>query len=887
MNKSKMPKVFRNALMIFSLLVTASYASAQVQTVTGTLSVAELSAGQSTSLTVTYQATDDAKVTGLGLRLHYDSSVLEMGDYTDRLRESAQPFQIKDDTSDFDSDPKTDKYFLTSWADTSGDGWPFDAVQPATLYAVPLTAISGFNGSTLKFTTSSTAAGYSLESTDVVVAKIPGTVSTLSDLAASYPAFVTAASAINIPVNKIGNGPDKTMGTDDDVTVKGSYVVGDLTFVRPPVNLEAPAAIWCPVGDGCTAGNSTAKDEVRMGSNLGFRRMQFAEAEGWCAAENGRLPTRAEITTHIMPLVGNGKAFETDLGWPQAKSKYWTADKNAAGDKAFVFTTRNSSNDNVVNNVTQSFNLKNSPLWVMCVGDKPAASTKAITLTPAFASDVLSYTATIPNPVSEVTLAPVLTDSFATVDSITANGTAVTGSKFTMADGSNPVDVKVLAEDALGTTTYSVTFTRAEAMAVTVAAGATITTVNQGLYSVSGACNASDVTVVVTLTSGSASASSATATCADSAWTATADASALPDGTVTVTAVGTSPGETSTAVGSVTKDTAAPVVSAPASITVDAASAAGTPASNANIAAFLGAATAADVGDGGNVSVTNDSPSVFPVGARTVTFTAADSLGNIGTASAVVTVEDQSPPVITAPEATTITATDADGTARTATGVAAWLVSVTGLDNVDGELTGEQIGNDAPEVFPIGATTVKFYIEDSSQLEGSATAVLTIADLTAPVVTAPASITVPATDANGTSPSDQLISNGGFQDGITGWTSGAAVAANITSYFAVVETTSAQVHEVNLSQIMTIVPDTSYTVTFKAKSSIERTMIAGIGLNSGNYTNSAESVSLTTEWKTFTLSQTSTGFGDDNSRVLFDMGGDQGGQVWIDDVSVK
>ena len=36
-----------------------------------------------------------------------------------------------------------------------------------------------------------------------------------------------------------------------------------------------------------------------------------------------------------------------------------------------------------------------------------------------------------------------------------------------------------------------------------------------------------------------------------------------------------------------------------------------------------------------------------------------------------------------------------------------------------------------------------------------------------------------------------------------------AVAANITSYFAVVETTSAQVYEVNLSQIMTIVPDTS------------------------------------------------------------------------------
>jgi hypothetical protein len=141
---------------------------------------------------------------------------------------------------------------------------------------------------------------------------------------------------------------------------------------------------------------------------------------------------------------------------------------------------------------------------------------------------------------------------------------------------------------------------------------------------------------------------------------------------------------------------------------------------------------------------------------------------------------------------------------------------------------------------------------------------------------------VSVTTADGT----ELVTNGNFQAGITGWSSGAAVAANITSYFAVIETTSAQVYEVNLSQIMTIVPDTAYTITFKAKSSIERTIIAGIGLNSGDYANSAESVSLTTEWQTFTLSQTSTGFGDDNSRVLFDMGGDQGGQVWIDDVSV-
>ena len=138
----------------------------------------------------------------------------------------------------------------------------------------------------------------------------------------------------------------------------------------------------------------------------------------------------------------------------------------------------------------------------------------------------------------------------------------------------------------------------------------------------------------------------------------------------------------------------------------------------------------------------------------------------------------------------------------------------------------------------------------------------------------------------GTALGRELIKNGDFQDGITEWSGGAAVASNITSYFAVVETTSANVYDVNLSQTMTLVPDTDYTVSFKAKSSIERTILAGLGLYHDPWTNVAESVSLTGDWQSFTMTQTTTGFGDDQSRILFDMGGDQGGQVWIDDVSV-
>ena len=191
-------------------------------------------------------------------------------------------------------------------------------------------------------------------------------------------------------------------------------------------------------------------------------------------------------------------------------------------------------------------------------------------------------------------------------------------------------------------------------------------------------------------------------------------------------------------------------MSVPADITVDAESANGTPASDATIAAFLQAATANDATDG-SVSVTNDALGTFPVGATIVTFSAADSLGNVGSNTATVTVEDQSPPVITIEDAT-IAATDAGGTAKTDAAISEWIASASSTDNVDGTVT-DGIANDAPDVFPLGDTTVTFNIADSSGLTASATAVLTIADLTAPVVSAPSSITVAATNAAGTASS--------------------------------------------------------------------------------------------------------------------------------------
>jgi hypothetical protein len=178
----------------------------------------------------------------------------------------------------------------------------------------------------------------------------------------------TSTTSITIPEDKKAQGVDKVIDTDDDVMVKGSYVSGSLTFVRPPVGAEAAAADWCPDGGNACA----ARDTWRLGNNLYFRRMDHAKAIEWCESQNGRLATRQEITDHLIPIIpesegGNG-VWETQLYWPEQASKYWTADKTDDGTKAFVFTTRNYGTGAAVYHLTNQETITDKWIWPMCVG---------------------------------------------------------------------------------------------------------------------------------------------------------------------------------------------------------------------------------------------------------------------------------------------------------------------------------------------------------------------------------------------------------------------------------------------------------------------------------------------------------------------------------------
>jgi hypothetical protein len=136
----------------------------------------------------------------------------------------------------------------------------------------------------------------------------------------------------------------------------------------------------------------------------------------------------------------------------------------------------------------------------------------------------------------------------------------------------------------------------------------------------------------------------------------------------------------------------------------------------------------------------------------------------------------------------------------------------------------------------------------------------------------------------------ELIANGDFETGdLTGWRSdvGSVVLEDGNNVFeALIDTATGNVYDINQSNVFDITEGATYTFSFRAKASVARNIVAGLGLNGGDYTNISESIPLTTEWQTFTKDIVATGIGGVGSRVLIDMGVEVG-NVYIDDVSVR
>ncbi|HKG45456.1 MAG TPA: DNA/RNA non-specific endonuclease [Pyrinomonadaceae bacterium] len=186
---------------------------------------------------------------------------------------------------------------------------------------------------------------------------------------------------------------------------------------------------------------------------------------------------------------------------------------------------------------------------------------------------------------------------------------------------------------------------------------------------------------------------------------------------------GTAPPLTSAAatVSITVNDTVAPVINAPANVTVNTGAGA-TACATVVTETQLGTATATD--NAGSVSIARSgvpAGNVFPVGRTTITYTATDDAGNSSTATQTVTVIDNTVPTITGPAPTSVRA-DANGHALIPNVVA----GTTASDNC-GPVTITQ-SPVAGTVVGVGIHTITITAKDAAGNTSTATTTFTVID---------------------------------------------------------------------------------------------------------------------------------------------------------------
>jgi len=125
---------------------------------------------------VMYDVSDaDATLTGIGIRVHYDSSLLTYSHLSNSLvfgRLFDPGLVVAEvDSSDYDGDAATDRFISLAWVDFGGS-WP--GSLPELLASVNFNTSGGFSGSTqVNFSASDLAAGYSLNAISATVFEQP------------------------------------------------------------------------------------------------------------------------------------------------------------------------------------------------------------------------------------------------------------------------------------------------------------------------------------------------------------------------------------------------------------------------------------------------------------------------------------------------------------------------------------------------------------------------------------------------------------------------------------------------------------------------------------------------------------------------------------------
>ncbi len=176
----------------------------------------------------------------------------------------------------------------------------------------------------------------------------------------------------------------------------------------------------------------------------------------------------------------------------------------------------------------------------------------------------------------------------------------------------------------------------------------------------------------------------------------------------------------------------APVVTAPAPVTLECNTTGGVAGDDPQIQGWLGLASAVDECD--EVEVVHDAPAFFPSscapGLTTgVTFSATDSCGSEGLAFSSVSVQDTTPPALIVPADQVVECTSPEGAEVTVVAAGDDVCNDVFFNN---SRTGAT--NDASGTYPLGETTVAWDARDDCDNHSCGWTSITVEDTTPPLV---------------------------------------------------------------------------------------------------------------------------------------------------------
>jgi hypothetical protein len=305
---------------VFSILAAPAFGQQQIVTPEPVSQFA--GPGQAVSFYAIYTTEPaDPAVTGLGLRIHYDSSKLTFVSLTNVLATGlVSQSQPQADTGNQDADPFTDRVVLVAWADVSGN-WP--GTLPETLFLANFTTAAGFNsGSTaVNFTASSTAAGFTFASTPAETASTNsffgyrsgldttsgagnsffGFSSGLSNTTESNNTFIGARST-GVP----GITNATALGYRAQVSQSNSLVLGGIAGVN-----DAPTSVNVGIGTPAPQRQLHLK-----GNNAVFRMDRDTDTAAFMIVRTtaGGTPLKTFVVGTNAFAPGNGEFIVNDLG---------------------------------------------------------------------------------------------------------------------------------------------------------------------------------------------------------------------------------------------------------------------------------------------------------------------------------------------------------------------------------------------------------------------------------------------------------------------------------------------------------------------------------------------------------------------------------------------